>query len=101
MSFFVRVVCCQRTSISGGGITGPMNRRINRILSPFRMHASRNASERFPELLKHQTAENRLASIAEEREKWWHEMRDRHAKLWRKARHNLKLASHPDRGPLS
>jgi hypothetical protein len=29
MSFFVRVVCRQRTSISGGGITGPINRRIN------------------------------------------------------------------------
>jgi hypothetical protein len=30
MSFFGRVVCRQRrTSISGEGITGPMNRRIN------------------------------------------------------------------------
>jgi hypothetical protein len=29
MSFFVRVGCRQRTSISGEDITGPMNRRIN------------------------------------------------------------------------
>ena len=44
----------------------------------------------FPELIKHQTAEERLASIADERERWWQEMRDRHAKLWRKARQALR-----------
>jgi hypothetical protein len=44
----------------------------------------------FPELLNYQTAEERLASIADERETWWHEMRDRHAKLWRKARQALR-----------
>jgi hypothetical protein len=43
------------------------------------MHASRNASERLPELLKNQTAETSLASIAVERERWWHEMRNRQA----------------------
>jgi hypothetical protein len=43
----------------------------------------------FPELLKHQTAEERLASIAVEQETWWQQMRDRHANLWRKARQNL------------
>jgi hypothetical protein len=47
------------------------------------MPASRNASERLPELLKNQTAETSLASIAVERERWWHEMRNRQAKLWR------------------
>jgi hypothetical protein len=50
----------------------------------------------FPELLKHQTAEDRLASIAVERERWWHEMRDRQANGWRKARQNLnRLPSGP------
>jgi hypothetical protein len=44
----------------------------------------------FHELLKHQTVEDRLASIAVERETWWQEMRDRHAKLWRKARQALR-----------
>jgi hypothetical protein len=44
----------------------------------------------FPELLKHQTAEERLASIANEQETWWQLMRDRHAKLWRKARQALR-----------
>jgi hypothetical protein len=45
----------------------------------------------FPELLKHQTAEDRLASIAVvERETWWQEMRQRQAKLWRKARQALR-----------
>jgi hypothetical protein len=43
----------------------------------------------FPELLKHQTAEERLASIANEQETWWQLMRDRHANLWRKTRQNL------------
>jgi hypothetical protein len=43
----------------------------------------------FPELLKHQTAEDRLTSIAVERERWWQEMRLRQAKLWRKARKAL------------
>jgi hypothetical protein len=44
----------------------------------------------FPELVKHQTAENRLTSIAVERERCWQEMRDRHAKLWRRARQALR-----------
>jgi hypothetical protein len=44
----------------------------------------------FPELLKHQTAEDRLASIAVERETWWQEMRERQAQLWRKARQALR-----------
>src|SRR5260370_35747831 len=43
----------------------------------------------FPELVKHQTAEDRLTSIALEREIWWQEMRERQAKLWTKARQNL------------
>jgi hypothetical protein len=34
----------------------------------------------FPELLKHQTAEERLAAIAIERERWWQQMRDHRAK---------------------
>jgi hypothetical protein len=39
--------------------------------------------------VKHQTAEDRLTSIAVERETWWQEMRERQAKPWRKARQNL------------
>lgn len=54
------------------------------------MRAWRNASKRFPELLKHQTAEERLASIAVERETWWQRMRERQAQLWRKARQTLR-----------
>jgi hypothetical protein len=44
----------------------------------------------FPELLKHQTAEERLASIANEQETWWQLMRDRQANVWRKARQALR-----------
>jgi hypothetical protein len=65
-------------------------------ITPRKLAAARRAVQRekdryplFPEVLKHQTAEDRLASIADERERWWYEMRDRHAKLWRKARQNL------------
>src|SRR5262249_25401562 len=54
----------------------------------------------FPELLKHQTAEERLASIADERERWWQQMRYRHAKLWRKARQALRELP-ADRAPPS
>src|SRR5260370_2610703 len=44
----------------------------------------------FPELVRHQAAEDRLASIAVERETWWQEMRERQAHLWRKARQALR-----------
>jgi len=44
----------------------------------------------FPELLKHQTAEERIAAVAIDREQWWQEMRDRRAKLWRRARQALR-----------
>jgi hypothetical protein len=50
----------------------------------------------FPELLKHQTAEERLAFIADKRARWWHETRNRHAELWRRARKALRdLPSRP------
>jgi hypothetical protein len=62
-------------------------------VTPRKFAAARRAVQRekdryplFPELLKHQTPEERLASIADERGRWWQETRDRHAKLWRKAR---------------
>jgi hypothetical protein len=57
-------------------------------ITPRKLAAARRAVQKdkdryplFPELVKHQTAEERLASIADERERWWHEMRDRQAKL--------------------
>jgi hypothetical protein len=66
-------------------------------VTPRKLAAARRAVQKqkdryplFPELLKHQTAEERLASIADERQKWWHEMRDRHAELWRRARKALR-----------
>ena len=66
-------------------------------ITPRKLAAARRAVQKdkdryplFPELLKHQTAEERLASIADERETWWHLMRDRHAKLWRKARQAVR-----------
>jgi len=66
-------------------------------ITPRKLAAARRAVQKekdhnplFPELLKHQTAEERLATIAVERETWWQEMRDRHAKLWRKARQALR-----------
>ena len=65
--------------------------------TPRKLAAARRSVQRhkdryplFPELLKYETAEERLASIADERETWWREMRDRHAKLWRKARQALR-----------
>jgi hypothetical protein len=66
-------------------------------VTPRKLAAARRAVQKqrdryplFPELLKQRTAEERLASIADEREIWWREMRDRHAKLWRKARKALR-----------
>jgi hypothetical protein len=52
-------------------------------ITPRKLAAARRAVQRekdryplFPELIKYQTAEDRLASIAVERETWWQEMRD-------------------------
>src|SRR5215469_16792509 len=66
-------------------------------ITPRKLAAARRAVQKekdryplFPELLKYQTPEERLASIADERETWWHEMHDRHAKLWKKARQALR-----------
>jgi hypothetical protein len=65
--------------------------------TPRKLAAARRAVQRekdryplFPELLKHRTAEEKLASIAAERESWWQQMRDHHAKLSRKARRALR-----------
>jgi len=65
-------------------------------IRPRKLAAARRAVQRekdryplFPELVKHQTAEDRLTSIAAERETWWQEMRERHANLCIKARQNL------------
>jgi hypothetical protein len=65
-------------------------------ITPRKLAAARRAVQRekdryplFPELLKHQTAEDRLASIANEQEAWWQQMLDRHANMWRKARQSL------------
>jgi hypothetical protein len=33
----------------------------------------------FPELLKHESAEERLTAIANDREQWWQEVRNRRA----------------------
>jgi hypothetical protein len=55
--------------------------------------AVQKEKDRYPlflELVKHHTAEDRLASIADQRERWWHEMRERHANVWRKARQALR-----------
>jgi hypothetical protein len=65
-------------------------------VTPRKLAAARRAIQKqkdryplFPELIKHQTPEERLASIAVEREAWWQRMRDRHANVWRKAHQNL------------
>ena len=65
-------------------------------ITPRKLAAARRAVQRekdrypmFPELLKHQIAEDRLASIANEQEAWWQQMRDRQANGWRKARQSL------------
>jgi hypothetical protein len=57
-------------------------------ITPRKLAAARRAVQRekdryslFPELLKHQTAEDRLTSIAVERETWWQDMRERQAQL--------------------
>src|SRR5260370_37474937 len=66
-------------------------------ITPRKLAAARRAVQReknryplFRELLKHQTAEDRLASIAVERETWWQEMRERQAHPWSKARQALR-----------
>jgi len=59
-------------------------------ITPRKLAAARRAVQRekdryplFPELVKHQTAEDRLASIAVERGTWWREMRERQAAIKR------------------
>jgi hypothetical protein len=47
----------------------------------------------FPEIPKHKSAEERVCSIAIEREHWWRWMRDHHAKQWRRA---LQAVFHPN-----
>jgi hypothetical protein len=54
----------------------------------------------FPELLTHQTAEERLAAVAINREQWWQQVRDRRAQLWRRARQALRNLP-PGHAPLS
>lgn len=46
-------------------------------------------AKRFPELLKHQTVEDRLASIAVEQESGWQLMRECHGNAMEKGRQNL------------
>jgi hypothetical protein len=55
----------------------------------------------FPELLKHQTAEQRLAAIAVERESWWQDMRNHPAQQWRRARRSLRELSPGPRAAIS
>jgi hypothetical protein len=66
-------------------------------LTPRRLAAARRAVQRekdryplFPELLTHQTAEERLDAIATSRADWWQDMRDHQAKQWRRARKSLR-----------
>jgi septation ring formation regulator EzrA len=66
-------------------------------VTPRKLAAARRAVEKdkdryplFPELLKHQTAEERIAAIASDREQWWQQMRDHRAKQWRRARQALR-----------
>ena len=54
------------------------------------MQAQKDRYPLFPELLKHQTAEDRLAAVAIDREQWWQQVRDRRAQLWRRARQALR-----------
>src|ERR1700757_3676717 len=65
-------------------------------ITPRKLAAARRAVQKekdryplFPELLKHQTAEDRLASIAAKQETLVQEMREHQAQLWRKARQTL------------
>jgi hypothetical protein len=66
-------------------------------VTPRKLAAARRAVQKqkdrhplFPELLKHQTAKERLAAIAIERDQWWRRMRDHRAKQWRRARQALR-----------
>jgi hypothetical protein len=66
-------------------------------ITPRKLAAARRAVQRekdryplFPELVRHQSAEDRLASIAAQRKTWWQDMRGRQAKPWRKARQALR-----------
>jgi hypothetical protein len=65
-------------------------------VTPRKLAAARRAVQKekqryplFPELLKHQTAEERVTAIAIERERWWQQMRDHRVKQWRRARQAL------------
>jgi hypothetical protein len=66
-------------------------------VTPRKLAAARRAVQRqndryplFPELVTHNTAEERLDSIAAHRMQWWQTMRDRQAKQWRRARKTLR-----------
>src|SRR5215469_14058071 len=66
-------------------------------ITPRKLAAARRAVQRqkdrfplFPELITHQTAEERLDAIAYGRAEWWQNMRDHQAKQWRRARKSLR-----------
>jgi hypothetical protein len=66
-------------------------------ITPGKLVAARRAVQRqkdrfplFPELITHQTAEERLDAIAYGRAEWWQNMRDHQAKQWRRARKSLR-----------
>jgi len=66
-------------------------------ITPRKLAAARRAVQRqkdrfplFPELITHQTAEERLDAIAYGRAEWWQSMRDHQAKQWRRARKSLR-----------
>jgi hypothetical protein len=66
-------------------------------VTPHKLAAARRAVQKqkdrhplFPALLKHQTAKERLAAIAIERDQGWRRMRDHRAKQWRRARQVLR-----------
>jgi hypothetical protein len=77
-------------------------------ITPRKLAAARRAVQKdkdryplFPELVKHQTAEDRLTSIAVERETWWQEMRERQARLsktwlWKSLRLSYRSAKRID-----
>jgi len=72
-------------------------------ITPRKLAAARRAVQRqkdryplFPELVTHNTPEERLDSIATHRTRWWQTMRDRQARQWRRAR---KASRDLPRGP--
>lgn len=78
--------------------------RGRRPVTPQRRKAAEKAVEKdkesvalFPELARHQSADERLAEMAQETAAYFKQIRDHHAQVWRRCRRHLRSMPEPVR----